>query len=289
MNTKPNSFYDLFLLERKKIFELSKAVSMGQHWEVNGQYYSRCSDNSDGVQIWMFDWFSSDVDHNMEQLVNVLKTLKSLRACIGLAAEASHLTSEELSALKLKLSAFDHESRYADATRLVRYALEYEPHLVNTKWDTWWDIGNDDLHKPTSTPKSLKQPATALGTTDKMRSTLTFIVPAISLLSTIPAAVAWKHDDATLDSSRDSNFWQAISASTMQLLGLITFIWPTLYNDRLSQFTWIWIWVLAAISALCAIFSVPLYLLCPTIWSFVVSFIGVVVQAVVQLQVVNAL
>lgn len=129
----------------------------------------------------------------------------------------------------------------------------------------------------------------AYPTKQNMRSTLTFVVPTVSFLSIIPAAIAWKYGDPAPGSTFDSNFWQAVSGSIMQLLGLITFIWPTWENPRLSQLTWVWIWVLAGFSASCAVISVPLYLVFPTVWSFVVSFAGVLSQAVVQLQVVSAI
>lgn len=75
----------------------------------------------------------------------------------------------------------------------------------------------------------------------------------------------------------------------LQLLSLITFVWPTLNDARLSKLTWVWIWILAGFSAICAAVSVPMYLVAPTIWSFVIAFAGSVGQAVVQLQVVTAI
>lgn len=122
-----------------------------------------------------------------------------------------------------------------------------------------------------------------------MQSTLNFIVPTISLLSVIPAAMAWSHGNSAPDSAIDSSFWQAVSSSILQPLSIITFVWPTLNNPRLSQLTWIWIWMLAGFSTICAIISVPVHLVVPTTWSFVISFAGVLEQAVVQLQVVNAI
>lgn len=122
-----------------------------------------------------------------------------------------------------------------------------------------------------------------------MHSTLTFLVPTVSLLSVIPAALAWKYGESGRGAFTDSNFWQTLSGSVMQMLGLVTFIWPTVYNPRLLQLTWFWIWLLATLSAMCAILSIPLYLAVPTIWSFAVSFSGVLAQAIVQLQVLGAL
>jgi hypothetical protein len=130
--------------------------------------------------------------------------------------------------------------------------------------------------------------AHAYASSEKTRSALTFIVPTIMLSSVIPAAVAWKRDDSVTGTTGDSNFWQAVSNSTLQLLSLITFIWPAMKDPRLSQITWVWIWVLAGFSATCTIASVPVYLVAPTIWTFAISFTGALAQSVVQLQVVNA-
>ena len=157
---------------------------------------------------------------------------------------------------------------------------------------------NDDCHgsekpstSPSSTPKHTLVPeAVNVGIrSDNMQSTLTFIVPTVSLLAIIPATLAWRHGESAPGSTYDSNFWQAISSSIMQLLSLVTFIWPTWSNPRLSQLTWFWISLLAGFSATCAIVSVPVYLVFPTTWSFVVAFSGVLAQAVVLLQVVNAI
>lgn len=75
----------------------------------------------------------------------------------------------------------------------------------------------------------------------------------------------------------------------MQLLGLVTFIWPTLSHPRLFRLAWFWIWVLAGFSAVCSLLSIVLYLAVSNTWSFVVGFAGVVAQAIVQLQVINAI
>jgi hypothetical protein len=151
------------------------------------------------------------------------------------------------------------------------------------------DIGDYDRKKPVNI--SVTSPRSVASTlhAEHMRSTLTFVVPIVSLLSFIPAAIAWKHGDTAVGTAHDSDFWQTVSSSILQLLSLITFIWPTLKDPGLSQLTWVWIWILAGFSAICAIISVPVYLVEPTILSFVISFAGSLAQAVVQLQVVNAI
>jgi hypothetical protein len=138
-------------------------------------------------------------------------------------------------------------------------------------------------------PATSQKPLTISSHSNTLRSTLTFIVPTLALCSVIPAVVAWNHGDLAIGTTHDSDFWQTVSSSILQLLSLITFIWPTLKDPGLSQLTWVWIWMLAGFSAICAIISVPVYLVEPTILSFVISFAGNLAQAVVQLQVVNAI
>ena len=99
----------------------------------------------------------------------------------------------------------------------------------------------------------------AYPTSPTMRSTLNFIVPTLSLLAVIPAALAWRYDSNRRGSIRDSEFYQIIAGSTMQLLGLVTFVWPTLSHPRLSNLTWIWIWNLAGFSAICALLNIVFY------------------------------
>jgi hypothetical protein len=122
-----------------------------------------------------------------------------------------------------------------------------------------------------------------------MRSSLNFIVPIVSLVSVVPAALAWKYGIVENVTSTDPNFYQAVSGSILQLLSLVTFIWPTLGHPRLSRLNWVWIWILAGFSVLCALISPLLYWFFSTSWSFVISFVGAILQAVIQLQVINSI
>jgi hypothetical protein len=122
-----------------------------------------------------------------------------------------------------------------------------------------------------------------------MRSSLIVIVPAVSLLAAIPAGLAWTYGSNKPGTTANPDFYQAIAGAVMQLLGLLTFVWPTLSHPRLSSMAWVWIWILAAISTLCAILSIPLFLVVSSTWSFVVAFAGVLAQAIVQMQVINSI
>lgn len=140
----------------------------------------------------------------------------------------------------------------------------------------------DIQSKPTTTfPSKLPTPP-------NMRAGLNFIVPITCLLSMIPAALAWSHGSRQPGNSTDADFFQSIAGSLLQLLGLLTFIWPTLSHPRLVGHSWWYTWILAVSSAICAVLCIPLYLVVPSTWSFAVGFTGAIAQAVVQLQVINA-
>jgi hypothetical protein len=121
-----------------------------------------------------------------------------------------------------------------------------------------------------------------------MRSALTFLIPTVFLIAVIPAAIAWKLDQSIRGTKSDLSFWQLVASSVLQLLSLVTFLWPIRETNRPSL-TWVCVWILGGLSTICAVVSVPLYLAQSTIASFVISFAETLGQAVMQLQVVNAI
>jgi hypothetical protein len=146
------------------------------------------------------------------------------------------------------------------------------------------DIGNGQFHD--TEPKNVAQ---AFPKSQGANATLTFLVPTISLLACIPAFLAWTHSSHQVGSISDADFYQTVSNSVMQLLGIVTLIVPTAYNERLVRMAWFWTWLLASVSATCGIVAVPLYLYLPTEWSASLSFVSSVAQAFVILQLVFTL
>ena len=124
----------------------------------------------------------------------------------------------------------------------------------------------------------------AYQSTPNINATLSFLVPTVSLITCIPAALAWTSSSPQIGTHHDANFYQLISSSIIQLLGLLTLIWPTIVHTRLANLAWFWTWVLASASALLTVLSVPFYLLLPTGWSGLLSFGGSVAQVLVLLQ-----
>jgi flagellar biosynthesis protein FlhB len=117
-----------------------------------------------------------------------------------------------------------------------------------------------------------------------INSFLSFLVPTICLLSCIPTALAWTHTTASVGTIDDANFYQLLSNTAMQLLGLLTLIWPTVFDARLATMAWFWTWILGGVSVCCTAVAVPVYLWLPTGWSGILSFSGSVAQALVVLQ-----
>lgn len=120
-------------------------------------------------------------------------------------------------------------------------------------------------------------------------SRLNFFIPLISILSCIPAAMAWTHAMPQVGTHTDAEFYQQLSGSSMQLLSLATLIWPTIFSTRLARLNWTFAWCLAGASATCSVAAVPLYIVAPTAWSAVVAFGGAVAQALVVLQLVHSI
>jgi hypothetical protein len=84
----------------------------------------------------------------------------------------------------------------------------------------------------------------------------------------------------------DANFYQLVAGSIVQLLGLGTMIYPTVFHSKQDGPSWFWTWVLATISLICTVLSIPFYILFPTAWSMVVSFAGTVAQPLILLQII---
>jgi hypothetical protein len=136
-NTGPNALYNFFLLAQKRLFELSQRAVMNYGSQtVNGKVSIRY--DSEIFVFKDFSRFQLEAEDNMAQLECVLETLRSLRNSVGKAAESSHLSKDELQALKIKLTAFDIRLRYSDATRLAFPTREHQPCLTNARSERWW-------------------------------------------------------------------------------------------------------------------------------------------------------
>lgn len=118
--------------------------------------------------------------------------------------------------------------------------------------------------------------------------TLNFFVPTTLLLTCIPVALAWRQSPESLGLSQDANFYQLIAGALLQLLNLVTLLYPTIVRSRISGRPWVFTWVLGATSGVCMVLSIPLYIKAPVAWSMAVAFGGAAAQALITLQIVHA-
>jgi hypothetical protein len=164
---------------------------------------------------------------------------------------------------------------------------------VVSPWETLGNIAHtsrDPKKKETASSVEVDKPPSnaieAYKTKSNLNATLSFLVPVISLISCVPAALAWYNSSPEIGTLHDPNFYQLISGSIMQLLGLVTLIWPMIFHSRLASLTWFWTWILAGSSACMTVLAMALFLVVPTGWSALISFGGSVAQVLVILQLV---
>ncbi|PVH71051.1 hypothetical protein DL98DRAFT_577582 [Cadophora sp. DSE1049] len=192
-------------------------------------------------------------------------------------AASQGLDETSLERMKSKMSAL--QENFHEACRELRKPTQ------DLLWEgtSWWGKAPNFLsqdEEPKNIAHAYQQPQ---GTT----STLAFLVPVLSLISSIPIFLAWMYSDHQTGNTSDANFWQLISGSSMQFLSILTILIPTIFNIR--KMAWFWTWILAATSIICAIMAIPLYLYAPTKWSTMLSFVGSVAGAFVTLQLVYTL
>ncbi|RFU32894.1 hypothetical protein B7463_g3449, partial [Scytalidium lignicola] len=212
------------------------------------------------------------------RLHSVYKTIVELSRHVTDAASHDGLDKDSLSSLKVKMAAL--QEHFPDV------CAELGQPEQNLIWDTrprWRKSQVEDLSKQfiDSNPSNI---ATAYPAASGLNRVLTFLIPSMSVLAMIPAALAWSHSNQQLGTISDADLYQLISSSAMQLLSIFTLIMPTIYNTRLARQEWFWVWVLASASTICSIVAIPLYLTTATKWSAAVSFSGNVMLALITLQ-----
>ncbi|PMD15953.1 hypothetical protein NA56DRAFT_324166 [Hyaloscypha hepaticicola] len=224
---------------------------------------------------------SSEEKQKLEAVITYCWTLRNR---IKHAAELGELTPTLLEALKKKMIALQVNIRSA----CTETGMEAWP-LIDENKAEWWELGDGKKETKNDLSKPPHNAVDAYPRSNNLNAALSFTVPAICLLSCIPAGIAWSHTRVQVGSYNDGNFYQLLSSSAMQLLGIGTLIWPTLFSGRLVGLPRILAWILACTSILCTIISMPLYLYAPTTWSGMLSFCGNVAQTLVLLQLVYSL
>ncbi|KAF2497257.1 hypothetical protein BU16DRAFT_526278 [Lophium mytilinum] len=236
------------------------------------------------------DWLAfvtSAVGIYRSKLRAIVRKCRALRNCIASAHDNGSLSASDMLVLKEKMEALDEN--FADVCAEIG---EPAVHLIKPSALRWWE----PEQQPEKTVMDEPTPATtfaAQNTTEPpnlaLASTLLFIVPATCLLSCIPTAIAWIHTapGPAPRPTLDPNFYQLLSSSALQLLSLLTLVWPLMFHAELARMSWVWTWVLAGTSACSTIAAVFFYVWLSMAWSWVLSFAGSVAQALVVLQVVR--
>ena len=241
----------------------------------------------------------------VQELEAVYKCSLEFRDAIRVAAVKNEVDETSLSILKKRMDALNENFILMKRTLSGKLVGKPDETLIYTG-DKWWYVGSfflspsfthiskiSDRQPPEPGPefkdKDPKNVVDAFAPT-WVQTTLTFLVPAISLLSCIPAALSFVSATNEIGTARDADFFQLISSSAMAVLGLLTMTIPTFSRKtKLGKMAWFWTWILAGFSGVCAIVSIPLYLAIPTQWSAAVAFSGSVAQGLVTLQLMYAI
>lgn len=70
-----------------------------------------------------------------------------------------------------------------------------------------------------------------------INSALTFLVPVITILSTILAGLVGYHSSGDSGIASNPNFWRLIESCIIQILSAETLILPAIFNMRLAEIT----------------------------------------------------
>ncbi|KIM94389.1 hypothetical protein OIDMADRAFT_60717 [Oidiodendron maius Zn] len=221
----------------------------------------------------------------VQELEAVYKCSLEFRDAIRVAAAKSEVDETSLGILKKRMDALNENFILMKRTLSGKLVGKPDETLMYPG-DKWWQPPEPGPEFKDKDPKNVVD---AFAPT-WVQTTLTFLVPAISLLSCIPAALSFISATNEIGTARDADFFQLISSSAMAVLGLLTMMIPTFSSKtKLGKMAWFWTWILAGYSGVCAIVSIPLYLVIPTQWSAAVAFSGSVAQGLVTLQLMYAI
>src|SRR5450756_1463836 len=84
---------------------------------------------------------------------------------------------------------------------------------------------------------------------------LNFMLFNFFFLASIPAYFCFCSTPAGPGSHVDANFYQLLSSNVLQVLSVVTLLWPTIFHAKLSRLAWFWSWMLAGSSLICVVLS----------------------------------
>ena len=115
---------------------------------------------------------------------------------------------------------------------------------------------------------------------------LNILILTLCFFTSIPAYLCSSSTPLSPGSSINATFYQLLSVDVLQILSVVTLLWPTVFHARLSRMAWFWTWALAGITTICAVLSVVLYLFVSVGWSGLLGFLGEASMCVVSLMLI---
>ncbi|KFY90774.1 hypothetical protein V498_05837 [Pseudogymnoascus sp. VKM F-4517 (FW-2822)] len=180
-----------------------------------------------------------------QKLRSLIKECRTLRDRIALLYESGLLDGTDgwiLAELKTKMEAL-HENFREACAEVDPLHVEDLMNSSSPNWEADWR--SESVHKSMEeSPPPGAAKAQNINKSQNVNSFLSFFVPTVCLLSCIPTALAWTHTTASVGTINDANFYQLLSNTVMQLLGLFTLVWPTVFDARLATMAWFWTWIL---------------------------------------------
>lgn len=116
--------------------------------------------------------------------------------------------------------------------------------------------------------------------------TLNILILTLCFFASIPAYLCFSSTPPGHGASTDANFYQLLSGGVLQILSIVTLLWPTVFHARLSRIAWFWTWAMAGLATVCAGLSMIFYLRVSVGWSGLLGFLGEASMGMVSLMLI---
>lgn len=134
------------------------------------------------------------------------------------------------------------------------------------------------------------QPTPVPSATDGLAVLLTVLASFITLLASIPAWRSYQLTPTGPGPREDANFYNLLASAVLQVLGLAVQMfgplgWPSLFRRAAvaTGDTAVVVWVFVALTLICTIASIPIFLWLSAQWSGMIAFAGQSILGLVQL------
>jgi hypothetical protein len=306
MNSSTKTFYTRLMLKR-----ISKVLEQKAIHNYATQHLERAFEESQGLLIMQRPVSRGEylvrlvhgLTESRVRLRAVIREARLFRDNIGEAFRAEGLNASALELLRGKLEALNEY--YDEAYQELR-GEEVPEMLMDSRRTQFWYTPLHELtkpallistpadapyrdphpHTPPPTPPAHAVDAYPLTSQLNFLPTLTILILAFSFVASILAYLCFSSTPPGHGSPTDAGFYQLLSGFVLQLLGIVTLLWPTVFHARLSGMAWFWTWVLAGTAAICAVLSILLYLGVSVGWSGLLAFLGQASMGAVSLMLI---